>query len=138
MICTAALVAAIGISGCSDMDGGKQTTSRGVEITQQQTDNCPDGNCKDSINKDECPDGNCPNGENKDECPDGNCKDGKSKDECPDGNCPKKKKGKRGKPILPRGRFNNHRRKPSHPKLPVQPPEDDIIIPDPPVEDPTD
>ena len=134
MICTAALVAAISATGCSNMGSGKQTTSHGVEITQQQADNCPDGNCPD----DECPDDECPDGK----CKDGKCKDGDDNDkcpkgDCPDGKCPKKgRKGRKGKPVFPRASFKGHKRKPHHPKLPVQPPEDDIIIPDPPVEDP--
>lgn len=115
-ICTAALIAAIGFAGCSDMGGGKQTTQRDIEVTQQQVEDCPDG---------ECPEDTQNNGKNG---------------ECPDGKCPNKngkgKKGRHGKFVMPKERFSSHRRKPKHPKLPVQPPEDDVIIPDPPVEQP--
>ena len=143
IICTAAIIAAMGIAGCSESDGGKQTNQRDVEIIQQTADEpCPDGNCPDS----ECPDGQCPDGK----CPDGQCpeKDGreapsedgatKNGEECPDKNCPKKgkKNRRRARFILPRGDCAESRKKPRHPKIPLNPGHgEDIILPDPPVEE---
>lgn len=118
LICTAALLAALPLAGCSSA-GGKQTTQSEAEIiTRQADDSCPDNDCKDGDCKDECPE------DDKD------CKDG-----CPD--CPKKKfprHGKRGKDVAPKGNYKR-RKPPVHPKLPKEPPkDDDIILPDPPVE----
>ena len=140
LICTAALVAAMGIAGCSESDGGKHTTQRNSEIMQQLIDNatrnkdCPeDGKCE--TEQEENLDVQVENGDSgdcKDDCPE--------KDEkCPDGKCPKEGKNRakgRHRAVFPRGRFNGDRRNPKHPKLPVEPPhDDDIILPDPPVEE---
>ena len=136
LICTAALVAAMGFAGCKIPEGSRQITQSDAEVMQQQADNnCPDGNCPEDYD-DVTP--NDDNGENP----------GKDENDCPDGNCPEKdrhgrdfkrhpkgRKGKRGRFVLPRGSFSHDKRKPKLPKLPVQPPEgDDIIIPDPPVD----
>lgn len=131
IICTAALLAALPLAGCSSM-GGNQTTQNDREIiTRQSDETCPDENCP----NDDCPD--CENdkdGDRQSGCPDGTCPDGKENDgngECPE--CPKKRK--RGRAVAPRGSFREHRRHRFPPKKPVAPPEDDdIILPDPPVE----
>ena len=130
LICTAALIAALGVCGCSDMNGDKQTSPKDIDVTQQRVnesnpdDGCPDDNEHDKNG--DCPDGDCDGDDKKDECPDGNCpnKDGKGKN------------GKRTKPGAPKGRFGSIRKRPTHPKLPVKPPEDDVILPDPPIEEP--
>lgn len=118
LICTAALLAALPLAGCSSM-GGNQTTRNDTRIiTRQADENCPNGDCPDSENDGDCKDG-CP--ENKEE--DGN-------DECPK----RPKKRKRGRAVFPRGSFSE-RKKPFPPKKPIVPPEDDdVILPDPPVE----
>lgn len=131
LLCTAALVAAMGFAGCSNMDGGKQTTQSGVELTQQQADEkCPDGKCPEKDEK------SAPSRDIEGE------DDNKEQDGCPDkGDCHKRhghgkgKKGKRGRIIAPRGSADSFRRKPKHPKLPKdEQGEDDVILPDPSVE----
>ena len=119
LICTAALIAALPLTACTNADGNKQTTRDDTQIISPQSDDtspdvdCDNGNCPD------CPDGNCP----EDGC------DEHNKDECP--KCPKKKL--RGRTVFPRG--NQGRKKtPLPPKKPIEPPKDDVILPDPPVE----
>ncbi len=122
LICTAALLAALPIAGCTNMDKGKRTTQNDDTVILQTADEtCPDGDCED----DGCPD--CP--ENGDS----------GKDDCPDGKCPEKhgkRKRRRGHAVIPKESFRKHR-KPHHPpKLPVDPPkDDDIVLPNPPVDD---
>ena len=76
LICTAALILAMPLTGCMHAESGN-AEKHGVEqkIVTQTEDN------------DECPDGKCP--KIGDECPDGKCP--KIGDVCPDGRCPKRR-----------------------------------------------
>lgn len=128
LLCTAALLAALPLAGCTNMNKGNETTDNGYQISQQSR--IVDGEENSEGNENDCPE--CPDGESdKDECPD--CPDGE-KPECPKKRKHKKRMGKKHVE-LPRGDIRKHRKRPVPPKKPVKPPkDDDVILPDPPVE----
>lgn len=130
LFAAAAVIAALPLAACADGENMKTTKDDDVQITNPDgsRNGCPDDNCPD----DDCPNDDCPN----DDCPDDNCQD----DGCPDGNCPdggkdngEAKKHKRA--VFPRRRLTDRRKLPVPPKKPIEPPEDDVIAPDPPVDD---
>ena len=127
LFCIAALLAAIPVAGCTNMDKGKNTHDFESRIYAEQSEDCKDDNT--------CPD--CKDGKDGKDCPD--CKDGKDDTECPDnGDCPKPHKRHRrckGKTIPPKGSLDDKKKPTVPPKRPVAPPEDDdVILPDPPVD----